>query len=183
MATERDSDAAVVIGPASIMMSHCMDDTGQHCYDFPRPAVTVDIALFREASDGWSILLVRRKKEPFEGSWALPGGFVDEMEPLEEAARRELKEETGLDAPRLLQMGAYGDPGRDPRGHTVSIVWVGLDRGGEDPRGSDDAAEAAWTAVSDLPRMAFDHDRIVSDAIAWLERNRSELEERGASRG
>jgi 8-oxo-dGTP diphosphatase len=158
-----------------------MDDAEQHCYDFPRPAVTVDIALFRESSEGWSILLIRRKKDPFEGSWALPGGFVDDNEPLEEAARRELREETGLDAGLLLQMRAYGDPGRDPRGHTVSIVWVGLDGEGKDPRGSDDASEAAWMPVDVLPRMAFDHNRIVKDAIDWMQRNRSELSDRGAS--
>ncbi len=141
-------------------------------YDHPRAAVTADVALFCGPASARSVLLVLRGNEPFAGRWALPGGFVDEGERIEDAARRELREETGVDwKGALLQVGAYGDPGRDPRGWTVSVAWTA--HVGEDPLeavGGDDAAEAAWHALSELPDLAFDHDTIVSDALKALER-------------
>jgi 8-oxo-dGTP diphosphatase len=137
-------------------------------YEYPRPALTVDVAVFRGAAGDREVLLIQRAQEPFAGMWALPGGFVDEDEPLEAAARRELLEETGLDPNGdFTQVGAYGDPGRDPRGWTVSVVFVislDWDDNGQAQAGSD-AAEAAWHRVSDLPRLAFDHDSVVSDAL------------------
>jgi 8-oxo-dGTP diphosphatase len=138
------------------------------CYDYPRPAVTVDVAVFRGSDDAREVLLVKRGQEPFAGTWALPGGFVDEGERLPDAALRELREETGL-APRgrLIQVGAYGDPGRDPRGWTVGVAFaVVLDPGEDGPvRAGDDAAEAAWMPA-DGRGLAFDHDSILSDALA-----------------
>src|SRR3954454_6983431 len=103
-----------------------------YCYDHPRPAVTVDLAAFAREGDGKGsalrVLLIRRKHEPFAGRWALPGGFLDIDEPIEDAARRELKEETGLDVAgaALTFVGVYGDPGRDPRGRTISIAYAVL---------------------------------------------------------
>lgn len=141
-----------------------------YCYDFPRPAVTVDIAVFRRTGEHAEILLIRRKKDPFAGSFALPGGFVDEMEPLEQAARRELCEETGLEVETLHQLGAYGDPGRDPRGHTVSVAHVTVSDDSQPVSGNDDASEARWFLIDQLPDLAFDHDQIVNDAVAWLQR-------------
>ncbi len=91
-----------------------------YTYPHPRPALTVDIVLIKEERDRPEILLIQRNHPPFAGHWALPGGFVDEDEPLETAARRELFEETGLESPELRQLGAFGDPGRDPRGWTVT---------------------------------------------------------------
>jgi 8-oxo-dGTP diphosphatase len=136
-------------------------------YDFPRPAVAADICVVKGAGEARQVLLVRRGKEPFEGRWALPGGFVEEGEKLEEAARRELVEETGLEPEgRFTQSGAYGDPGRDPRGWTVSVAFlVRLGDESSDVRGGDDAAEAAWFSVDELPPLAFDHDVVVADAL------------------
>jgi 8-oxo-dGTP diphosphatase len=137
-------------------------------YDFPRPALTADVAAFRGAAGGREILLVRRAHEPFAGLWALPGGFVEEGETLQRAARRELEEETGLDPlGDLHEVGSYGDPGRDPRGWNVSVVFMVMldyDEPGTVVGGSD-ASEAAWHSVSSLPHLAFDHDAIVADAL------------------
>ena len=139
-----------------------------HTYEYPRPALTVDVVALAGVGDAMSVLLVRRGQEPFRGRWALPGGFVDEYEPLEDAARRELSEETGLTADTpLRQVGTFGDPGRDPRGWTVSVALL-LELPGEAPAvaGADDADEAAWHRLDALPPLAFDHDRIVAAALA-----------------
>lgn len=142
----------------------------RYCYDFPRPAVTVDVAVFRRVNDEVELLLIRRKKEPFAGKFALPGGFLDEMEPLEQGARRELTEETGLKIGEIHQLKTYGEPGRDPRGHTVSVAHVAVTDPDQIARGNDDASEARWFPIDVLPDLAFDHDRIAADAIAWLRR-------------
>lgn len=138
-------------------------------YDHPRPALTVDVAAFRGAPGEREVLLIRRGAPPFPGAWALPGGFVDENEPLERAALRELAEETGLvPAARLRQVGAYGDPGRDPRGWTVTVLFA-VALGDEEAgcvTGGDDAAEARWHPVGALPVLAFDHAALVADALA-----------------
>jgi 8-oxo-dGTP diphosphatase len=138
-------------------------------YDHARPALTVDIAVFRGRAGERDVLLVNRGEEPFAGKWALPGGFVEDGETLESAARRELLEETGLDPTgEFEQVATYGDPGRDPRGWTVTVVYMaalGYDETGAVTGGSD-AAEAAWHPVDDLPHLAFDHDRILADALS-----------------
>jgi len=134
-----------------------------YTYEFPRPAVTVDIVLLRKGKRGTEILLIQRAHPPFAGQWALPGGFVDKGETLEQAAHRELYEETNLKDIPIQQLAAFGDPGRDPRGWTVSIAfWAWLE--GERPvaRAGDDAASAAWWPLDDLPPLAFDHAKIVS---------------------
>jgi len=137
----------------------------QYCYPFPRPAVTADVACFAEEDGLAYILLIQRNHEPFAGRWALPGGFVDELEALEAAALRELEEETRLTGVSVEQFGAYGDPGRDPRGHTVTVAFLArLDRRVE-ATGSDDADRAEWFALDELPPLAFDHDRIIADAV------------------
>jgi len=135
-------------------------------YHYPRPALTVDIVVLSGRSDILRVLLIRRAAEPFLGCWALPGGFVDENEPLERAARRELEEETGLvvDA-AFVQVGTFGDPGRDPRGWTVSVAF-GVVVQDESPAvsGSDDAFEAAWHLLDAPPPLAFDHDLVLKSA-------------------
>ena len=141
------------------------------CYDFPRPAVSVDIVILSGPDAHPNVLLVRRAAQPFLGSWALPGGFVDEGERLEDAARRELAEECGLTVSGpLVQVGAFGDPGRDPRGWTVSVAFAGrADRDLSPVTPGDDAGEAAWHALDALPDLAFDHAAIVAEALARID--------------
>lgn len=140
----------------------------EYCYDCPHPAVTVDIAVFREREGRLEVLLIRRGHDPFKGRWALPGGFVDQDESLERAASRELMEETGLKRLSLVQVGAFGDPGRDPRGHTVTIAFAGLLDRHRQVQAGDDAADARWWPVTRPPRLAFDHRRILATAIRRL---------------
>jgi len=140
--------------------------TGAHCYDWPRPAVTTDIAVFAARDGVSSILLIRRKGPPFAGSWALPGGFLDEDETLEACAARELREETGLVAGPMALVGAYSDPGRDPRGRTVTMAyWTAVPPEGAAATAGDDASQVGWFAIDALPALAFDHDRIIADAV------------------
>ena len=137
---------------------------------YPQVAVTVDVVLLTVRAGRLAVLLVQRKGHPHRGQWALPGGFVEEGETLESAARRELAEETGLEPlGDLGQVGAYGDPGRDPRGWTVSVVFGSVLDG--EPRavsGGDDASEAAWHALGALPPLAFDHDVVLAAAFERL---------------
>lgn len=124
------------------------------------PLLTVDAVIF----SGGNIALVRRKNPPFQNAWALPGGFVETGETVEAAAAREAKEETGLDIELIALLGVYSDPARDPRGHTVSIVYIARPAGGELAGGSD-AAEAKLFSPDDLPELAFDHAEIIARAL------------------
>ncbi len=137
--------------------------TGPYCYDWPRPAVTADIAVIEVREGCPSILLIRRRHAPFAGAWALPGGFLDEGETLEACAARELKEETGLAANGLSLVGVYSAPGRDPRGQTVTAAYLAGVSG--EVRAGDDAVDCRWFSLDALPELAFDHDRIIEDAI------------------
>jgi 8-oxo-dGTP diphosphatase len=132
------------------------------CYEYPRPAVTVDVVLVT-AAPLRRVLLIKRRHDPFAGKWALPGGFVDEHEDLAAAARRELREETHLEDVALEQLHTFGAPGRDPRGHTVSVVYLAeVDAARVKPRAGDDAAEVEWHALDQLPPLAFDHANILA---------------------
>lgn len=131
-------------------------------YEFPRPGLTVDLVVF---SPHREVLLIERHNEPYAGSWALPGGYVEELEPLEDAARRELVEETGVSVGPMTQLMTAGDPGRDPRGWTVSVVYVAwLDPATAQVVAGDDAADARWFPLDALPKLAFDHEMIVERA-------------------
>ena len=128
-------------------------------------AVTTDCAVFCDTAQGKKILLVQRKKDPFAGQWALPGGFLEDEEPLETGAKRELKEETGLTIQTVKQLRTFGTPGRDPRGRTISISFWGEVSSEVQVEGNDDAADAKWFRIDELPSLAFDHDLIVKEAI------------------
>jgi len=142
-------------------------------------AVTVDLVILTIRSDRLSVLVVRRANPPFEGRWALPGGFVEEDEGLEVAARRELAEETGLDDPQvhLEQLATYGDPKRDPRMRVVTVAYLALAAELPDPAAGSDAADARWLPVDKAlskPRaLAFDHIQVLGDGV---ERARAKLE-------
>jgi 8-oxo-dGTP diphosphatase len=140
----------------------------KHVYDYPRPALTVDVAIVtREAVP--RVLLIQRKQEPFAASWALPGGFVEENERLSDAARRELHEETGVTACDLEQLYTAGDPGRDPRGWTVSVVYLAqVDPNAVKPVAADDAQAVGWFALDALPALAFDHAMLLARVTARL---------------
>jgi 8-oxo-dGTP diphosphatase len=134
-------------------------------YEYSRPAFTADVAAI-VAGPVPRVLLVRRGNEPFAGRWALPGGFVDEDETPEAAARREFAEETGLEYTGEVQLvGIYGEKGRDPRGWTVSAVYLARYDAEVIARAGDDAADARWFGADELPILAFDHDRVVADAL------------------
>lgn len=143
---------------------------------FRNPALTVDgVVLLRqpESLDGnhHSVLLIERGREPFRGCHALPGGFVDYGEDIEAAIHREIEEETGLTGLPFTQFRTFGKPGRDPRGHTVSVVYVAV-LIGEEPAvtGGDDAADADWFPLEDLPELAFDHGEILNCVLDTLKR-------------
>jgi 8-oxo-dGTP diphosphatase len=127
-----------------------------------QPALAADCVVFDRQG---RLLLVRRKNPPFQGQYALPGGFVDYGEKTEQAAARELAEETGLTAVALALIGVYSEPGRDPRGHTVSAAYL-VRVADFAPRAGDDAADAEFVANWQRERLAFDHDKIVADALA-----------------
>ncbi len=130
------------------------------------PVPTVDAIMQR----GSKVLMIRRKNAPFEGRLALPGGYVDEGETAEDAARREVMEETSLEIEPIEILGVYSDPARDPRSHTLTVVFVAIIVGG-DERAGDDAAGLEWVELADVPKMkdriAFDHARILADYQKW----------------
>jgi 8-oxo-dGTP diphosphatase len=144
---------------------------------YERPSVTVDIVILTVRGGRLEALLVQRGRPPFEGMWAIPGGFVNRDETLEAAAQRELKEETGVHSVHVEQFHAFGDPGRDPRGWVISVAHFALvpqeQLREQQVRGGDDAAQADWFAAYEPPPLAFDHAKVLSCA---LERLRSGIE-------
>ena len=136
-----------------------------YTYDYPHPAVTVDVAIFTIQDDDFKVLLIERGIEPFEGMWALPGGFVGIDESLRRAAWRELKEETGVSAAFLEQLSAFGHPDRDPRERVITVAYYALIPSERlQLKASTDAREARLFSMSDLPQLAFDHAKILRRA-------------------
>ncbi len=143
-----------------------MGEKKKYEYDYWRPAVTVDNVVFSFDGTHLNTLLIRRKNEPFKGKWAFPGGFLDENETLEDAARRELKEETGLTPKHFTEVGAFSGLDRDPRGRTITVAFASAIRPNETKvKAGDDASEARWFPVSETPALAFDHETIFQTAL------------------
>lgn len=134
-----------------------------YCYDYPHPAVTTDIALFTIRDERLAVLLVRRAAEPYKGCWALPGGFVEPNECLEDGALRELAEETGVTGVYLEQLYTFGKPDRDPRERIISVAYYALAPSELlTPVAGSDAAAVAWFDLDALPALAFDHDEVIA---------------------
>ncbi|MDD2200160.1 MAG: NUDIX hydrolase [Bacteroidales bacterium] len=134
-------------------------------YKYPRPMLTVDALIFNKNRNDLFILLIKRNNPPFKNMWALPGGFVDMDEDLINAVERECFEETGLRLKGFRQLEAYGKPERDPRGRNIAIAHYIVLNEKLEPIAGDDAKDARWFLVNDLPELAFDHYEIIADGI------------------
>ena len=140
---------------------------GTYTYDYPRPAVTTDCVIFGYDRKELKVLLIERGIEPFKGCWAFPGGFLNMDEDALAGARRELKEETGLENAFIEQFHTFSEPGRDPRGRVITIAHYALVKI-QEVEGGDDAAQARWFPIGEVPPLAFDHDRILRMAMSRL---------------
>lgn len=136
-------------------------------YKYPHPSVTSDCVIFGFDGTRLNVLLIERGIEPYKGCWAFPGGFMNINESCESCALRELQEETGLKGASIRQLGVFSDPGRDPRERVITVAYYALVRLSE-VRGGDDAAQARWWPLDEVPALAFDHDKILRQAIALL---------------
>jgi 8-oxo-dGTP diphosphatase len=134
-----------------------------YSYIYPRLAITVDAVVFTNVNSMFYVLLIRRGQEPFKGKWALPGGFAGVDELLQTACIRELEEETGLQVKKMKQYRTYDAIDRDPRHRTISVVYSAEIKDKQPVKGSDDAAQAHWFPVKNLPDLAFDHQQILDD--------------------
>ncbi len=143
----------------------------QFCYEYPRPSYTVDATII--AKQDQKVLLILRKHDPFAGKWAFPGGFMDMDETPKEAIVRELEEETHITGVELTQFKTYGALGRDPRGRTISTLFLGFVEHTTDvkAKGGDDAAEAKWFPLNQIPDLAFDHGMIFEEVFEFLKMN------------
>jgi 8-oxo-dGTP diphosphatase len=139
----------------------------KYCYKYPHPAVTADCVIFGFDGLNLKVLLIQRGIEPFKGRWAFPGGFMQMDETIEECARRELQEETGLVVNTVEQFHIFSDVNRDPRERVLTVAHYALVRLA-DVEGGDDAARAQWFAQDEIPSLAFDHDRILRMALSTL---------------
>ena len=152
-----------------VKITQNMKEKRRYTYEYWRPAVTVDNVVFSFDGTHLNVLLVKRGREPFKGCWAFPGGFLDENETLEEAAKRELKEETGLVSQFLTEIGSFSALDRDPRGRTITVAFASVVRPTQTGTlASDDASECQWCPATQLPDMAFDHAQIFTKAMTML---------------
>jgi 8-oxo-dGTP diphosphatase len=139
--------------------------------DYPKPSVTVDIIIFSVKDNQLKVLLIKRNIEPFKNMWAIPGGFVKIEESLEDAAKRELEEETGVKEVYLEQLYTFGEPKRDPRGRVITVSYFALinsEQSEQKLNATTDVSEAKWFSIKELPLLAFDHDKILKYAIQRL---------------
>jgi len=141
-----------------------------YTYEYPKPSLTVDCVVFGlDEQDTLKVMLIQRNLPPFQGQWALPGGFVRVDETIEGAALRELHEETGIEKVFLEQLYTFGEVERDPRERVVTVAYYALVNLSEHRiEATTDASDAAWFPVTDLPPLAFDHDKIFATALARL---------------
>lgn len=137
-----------------------------YTYKYPRPALTVDAVVLRQFNNEWQILLIERGIEPYMGKWALPGGFVNMDELLENACMRELEEETGLKVEKMTQLKTFDAINRDPRHRTISVVHYTFLTSDQEIKAGDDAKKVAWFSIKQLPELAFDHTEIIQEFIA-----------------
>lgn len=136
-------------------------------YKYPRPAVTADAVVITQ-NEPRKVLLIKRGGKPFKGCWAFPGGFMNMDETLEECVIRELKEETGLVVTEVKPIGSYSRVDRDPRGRTITIAYLIVVDEELPVKGQDDAKQAKWWPLNDLPELAFDHSKILNDTLETL---------------
>lgn len=141
-----------------------------YTYPYPRPAVTADCVVIGQEADGRrQVLLIRRGHEPYKDCWAFPGGFMEMDETLEQCALRELKEETGLTPTGdLIELKSFSTIDRDPRGRTITVAFL-IETPLTEAKGQDDAAEARWFPLDDLPPLAFDHQEILKVALTRIQ--------------
>lgn len=146
-----------------------MEKEKKYCYEYPRPALTTDCVIFGFDGLKIKVLLIERGIEPYKGMWAFPGGFVHEDESTEEGAKRELKEETGLENIFIEQLYTFSDIGRDPRGRVVSVAYYALvNLKDHKVTAGDDAKNARWFGIDEIPSLAFDHEKIFRTALLRL---------------
>lgn len=140
-----------------------------YTYKYPRPALTVDAIVFRR-KQVWEVLLIQRLNEPFKDMWAFPGGFVDMEETVEDAVERELEEETALTGIEFKQFNTFSAVHRDPRHRTISVAFVGIVESDVEPKAGDDAKNAKWFKIEDLPNLAFDHKEVMEKLLKekWI---------------
>ncbi len=136
-----------------------------YTYEYPHPAVTADCLVFARTAGGMKLLLIRRGNEPCKGKWAFPGGFMNIDETTADAARRELKEETGLTVGDVLPVGVFDAVGRDPRERVITVAYYTIVAHTAEVAGTDDAAQAEWFPLDALPELAFDHAEILKRAL------------------
>ena len=142
-------------------------EENKYCYKYPHPAVTTDCVIFGFNGERLQVLLIERGIEPFKGRWAFPGGFLKMDETAEEGAKRELKEETGLESAYIEQLHTFSNPNRDPRERVITIAYYALVKI-QEVKGGDDAASAKWFPLDEIPPLAFDHDYILRMATQRL---------------
>lgn len=136
----------------------------KYCYRYPHPAVTADCVIFGYDENNIKVLLIQRGNEPYKGHWAFPGGFMNIDETAEQCALRELEEETGLKDVKVEQFYTFTDVNRDPRERVISIAYYGKIQL-SNVKGSDDADDAQWFSLDEIPNLAFDHDLVLSKAL------------------
>lgn len=159
-----------IVHSKKLIMTELKENSMKYCYRYPHPAVTTDCVIFTFHEEKLKVLLIQRGIEPFKGVWALPGGFLGMEETVEECARRELREETGLEGCHIKQLRVFSSPDRDPRERVITIPFYALARW-QEVTGADDAENAEWKDADALPPLAFDHAEIINEALSALKQD------------